>query len=358
MNKKAFTLIELLVVIAIIAILLAILFPVFAKAKEKARQASCSSNLHQIALGLIMYEQEYNGEFPINRSCGASNGINCSCLGGTAGQTNGDATRGWTDLIYPYLHDYKTLKCPDDPSQAVALSANTYSGGTNLGGNNACDSTFNIGGYEYDSGPWSSGVKNTVGGENRCSYLKNNNLSNNGSYGAIDAQVTYSSNTIMLADGPPNSGSGDGPGDQPGSSQNIDRPNGVDSGINGVPACQANPPSGLAPMSNVQANNQSWWASYNGFGLTVDPMTTGTYNTSAALAGTISRVDEMLVEGVGYAGGVQGSTPSSMRHSGGAEYAFNDGHVGYFKPNQIYGQCDETNLLQGGNDGVHPDFRV
>ncbi|NCQ29573.1 MAG: prepilin-type N-terminal cleavage/methylation domain-containing protein, partial [Armatimonadetes bacterium] len=54
-TRKAFTLIELLVVIAIIAILAAILFPVFAKAREKARQASCQSNLKQISLGCIMY---------------------------------------------------------------------------------------------------------------------------------------------------------------------------------------------------------------------------------------------------------------------------------------------------------------
>jgi prepilin-type N-terminal cleavage/methylation domain-containing protein/prepilin-type processing-associated H-X9-DG protein len=58
--RKGFTLIELLVVIAIIAILAAILFPVFARAREKARQASCSSNLKQIALGELMYVQDFD----------------------------------------------------------------------------------------------------------------------------------------------------------------------------------------------------------------------------------------------------------------------------------------------------------
>ena len=58
--KRGFTLIELLVVIAIIAILAAILFPVFARAREKARMASCQSNLKQLALGILMYAQDYD----------------------------------------------------------------------------------------------------------------------------------------------------------------------------------------------------------------------------------------------------------------------------------------------------------
>src|SRR5215210_8440731 len=63
-RRKAFTLIELLVVIAIIAILAAILFPVFAQAREKARQATCQSNLKQIATAFQMYATDYDGTFP------------------------------------------------------------------------------------------------------------------------------------------------------------------------------------------------------------------------------------------------------------------------------------------------------
>src|SRR5579871_1913367 len=87
---SGFTLIELLVVIAIIAILAAILFPVFAQAREKARAISCLSNEKQLGLGIIMYSQDYDESIIPWISCGASCGI----------ATN---DRPWTARIQPYI---------------------------------------------------------------------------------------------------------------------------------------------------------------------------------------------------------------------------------------------------------------
>lgn len=104
-KRKAFTLIELLVVIAIIAILAAILFPVFARARENARRTSCLSNLKQIGLGVMMYVQDYDETYPRNRfNYGTS--------------TNPD----WRDYLYQVLAPYTKndiFYCPSSPVRGI-----------------------------------------------------------------------------------------------------------------------------------------------------------------------------------------------------------------------------------------------
>jgi prepilin-type N-terminal cleavage/methylation domain-containing protein/prepilin-type processing-associated H-X9-DG protein len=135
--KKAFTLIELLVVIAIIAILAAILFPVFAQAREKARQTACLSNQKQIGLALIMYSQDYDGGFPA-----WSEYFTCRALLGTAGCTiPADTTQGYWDYkLLPYVKN------------GVAASTTT---GQQSGGVWQCPSAPNVAGrrtYSLNAG--------------------------------------------------------------------------------------------------------------------------------------------------------------------------------------------------------------
>ena len=109
--KKAFTLIELLVVIAIIAILAAILFPVFAQARDKARSASCLSNEKQIGLGLMMYTQDYDETYPTAYQ-----------YKNNTATTNGGSAGGYihySAMIQPYIKSENVWVCPSDKLKGV-----------------------------------------------------------------------------------------------------------------------------------------------------------------------------------------------------------------------------------------------
>jgi len=106
---KGFTLIELLVVIAIISILASILFPVFARARESARRASCMSNLKQIGLAVMMYTQDYDGKYPQTE---ADYGINPPAeVGGPWYQH----IWYWPQFLYPYVKNQQVFFCPSSP---------------------------------------------------------------------------------------------------------------------------------------------------------------------------------------------------------------------------------------------------
>jgi prepilin-type N-terminal cleavage/methylation domain-containing protein/prepilin-type processing-associated H-X9-DG protein len=98
--KKGFTLVELLVVIAIIAILAAILFPVFARARENARRASCLSNLKQMGVGIMMYTQDYDEMYPESLT-----------------------TQAWMFTVQPYVKSYNVFACPSSDQGYGGTSA-------------------------------------------------------------------------------------------------------------------------------------------------------------------------------------------------------------------------------------------
>ena len=158
--KSAFTLIELLVVIAIIAILAAILFPVFARARENARRSSCTSNLKQIGLGILQYTQDYDERYPMRVYGGAAN-------------ADVREANSWRRASYPYIKSAQVFSCPsntrnnDDANDSTDASMATLPAGSpRFKRSYAINATGNVGGTtpsEYFTGNSLAAIDDSAG---------------------------------------------------------------------------------------------------------------------------------------------------------------------------------------------------
>ena len=144
--RRAFTLIELLVVIAIIAILAGILFPVFAKAREKAEQADCISNTNQIAKSLVMYASDYDQKLP--RAYFDADGSSGYTGENAATTVDGTGDYLWSYCLFPYTKSFQIFTCkafPDDQNWDGRVLPVTNNNGISYGMNYDLRSV----GYKY-----------------------------------------------------------------------------------------------------------------------------------------------------------------------------------------------------------------
>lgn len=176
-SRCAFTLIELLVVIAIIAVLAAILFPVFAAAREKARQTACLSNLKQVGLATLMYVQDYDENF-VHTELG--------------GDVSDDEEHYWGDMLQPYTKNWQLLTCPSAAGQPIRFKTATTNFSQqwsyHYGINDITDNTDACTPAGDSSGPDSPA----------CQHL--------GVAGQAMAAISYPADTILIADSLPANG--------------------------------------------------------------------------------------------------------------------------------------------------------
>ena len=179
-RKSGFTLIELLVVIAIIALLAAILFPVFARARENARRASCQSNMKQMALGALQYIQDYDSRYP-----GHNFGLGPQATPAAkwvCNEDDADQYSYWFDAIYPYVKSVQLFACP---SEGYITSAAGYAHPN-----------------PWTTTPFKIGAPYTNFIEDKVHYSANKNVFD---CATLDSQLSATANTFMIFEADPRS---------------------------------------------------------------------------------------------------------------------------------------------------------
>ncbi len=161
-RKSGFTLIELLVVIAIIAILAAILFPVFARAREAARKAKCQNNIKQCAQALKMYADDYDGTMPSSGITATDSAAFCAkaCPVGTYPPSAPSAgqpvlRQSWPQYLYDHMKSQDIIFCPSDsvdtPYDSNTLSSYWYKWANDFAWTNTAIKKQKMGDYGYES---------------------------------------------------------------------------------------------------------------------------------------------------------------------------------------------------------------
>jgi len=272
-KQRGFTLIELLVVIAIIAILAAILFPVFAQARESARTTACLSNVKQLTLGAMMYTQDYDERF-------WTWNWNFNCNAGNNGQGR-DSASFWTMAIYPYVKNKQVYQCPDD----ILQWDDAYS---NNAGQNCSDDNGTHDYFAPGNGVYFWDTSNANWNPNYVSYGANESLDGGTKLAAIRAPANF----MLFGDCAP---------------QLAD----MWAGTGGA---------GNPPNSNYIVARVAFSSDHNGCCLMWDSSYPASYYEQLAND-----------NGAGNSSPISSWLETSTRHHGGENVSFTDGHAKYFR---------------------------